>query len=59
MPVGDEIESGVSPDEGVFGTWWYGWASKGTITKTGRNHYFKWLAKLDEKRLRAKVARLP
>lgn len=59
MPTGDEIKSGVSPFEGVFGTRWYGWASKGTIQKTGKNHVFKFLAKLDEKRLREKVERLP
>lgn len=54
-----KVESGVKPFEGVFGTSWYGWASKGDIYKEGGIRHLKLLAKLDARALAKQVGRLP
>lgn len=51
----DTVESGVNPFEGAFGRSWYGWASRGHIYKEGGVRRFKFLARLDARRLASQL----
>jgi hypothetical protein len=52
-----DFRRGVSPFDGVFGTSWYGWASRGSTHREGGLRRFKFLARLDARRLEKKLRR--
>jgi hypothetical protein len=52
-----DFRRGVSPFDGVFGTSWYGWASRGTTHREGKLRRLKFLAKLDAWKLERQLRR--